>query len=138
MIDKPNKDCRLLVKPILIVLVICLVIGYSILKVKDIAIGPEITLISPTDGASTKSDLINIKGKAERISQIYINGRKIFTDETGNFNEQYLLASGYNLLEITAKDQFGRQVVKKMQLVFNGNINNQKVGTTTNKTSGLI
>lgn len=117
--DKPKKDYRLLVKPLVIALVVILILGYSILKVKNLAIGPEITLYSPTDGASTKTDLVNIKGKAERISQIFLNGKKIYTDEAGNFNEQYLLASGYNLLEVSANDQFGRQVAKKLQLVFN-------------------
>lgn len=119
MIDPQEKNCRLLVKPIIIGAVILLVVGYSILKVKDLAIGPEIELYSPTDGTSTKTDLVNIKGKAERISQIFINGKKVFTDEAGNFNEPYLLASGYNLLEIMAQDKFGRKIEKKVQLVFN-------------------
>jgi len=117
--DKPRKDYRLLVKPLIVALVIILIFGYSILKVRNLAIGPEITLYSPIDGASAKTDLVNIKGKAERISQIFLNGKKIFTDEKGNFDEQYLLASGYNLLEISANDQFGRKVAKKLQLVFN-------------------
>lgn len=119
MTEKREKDCRLLIKPIIIFIVVLLVVGYSILKIKDYAIGPVIRLSSPIDGASTKTDLITIKGKAERISEIFINGRKIFTDEAGNFNEPYLLASGYNLLEIMAQDKFGRKVEKKVQLVFN-------------------
>ncbi len=102
-----------------VLVVVLLVVGYSVLKIKDFAIGPEIKLNSPLDGASAKTDLIMIKGKAERISEIFINGRKIFTDEAGNFNEPYLLASGYNLLEIMAQDKFGRKVEKKVQLVFN-------------------
>lgn len=119
MVDIKGKDCRLLIKPIVIIAVILLVVGYSALKLKNLAIGPEITLTSPIDGSSAKTDLVTIKGKAERISQIFINGRKIFTDEAGNFNEPYLLASGYNLLEIMAQDKFGRKVEKKVQLVFN-------------------
>jgi len=132
--DKPKKDYRLLVKPIIVVLVIVLILGYSILKIKNLAIGPEITLYSPTDGASAKTDLVNIKGKAERISQIFLNGKKIYTDESGNFDEQYLLANGYNLLEVSANDQFGRKVAKKLQLVFNNP--DDSVGAPT-LTSGL-
>lgn len=120
MVDIKGKDCRLLIKPIVIIAVIILVVGYSTLKLKNLAVGPVIDLYSPSEGASTKTDLVNVKGKAERISQIYLNGRKIFTDEAGNFNEQYLLASGYNLLEVSAQDKFGRKVEKKVQLVFNG------------------
>jgi hypothetical protein len=116
MIPTKKKDYRRLIKPLLIGLVIFLVIGYSGLKLKDLLVGPQITIDSPSDGATIKKDLVTVKGRAERISQIYLNGKKIFTDEQGNFNEQYLLASGYNLLEIVASDQFGRQITKKLQL----------------------
>ncbi|HRZ30400.1 MAG TPA: hypothetical protein P5274_01905 [Candidatus Paceibacterota bacterium] len=118
MIDTKGKSCRSIIKPIIIIAVIFLVVGYSILKVKDLALGPEINLNSPTEGESLKTDLVMVEGKAERISQIFINGRKIFTDEEGNFNEPYLLASGYNLLEIMAQDKFGRKIEKKVQLTF--------------------
>jgi hypothetical protein len=121
MLGLSGKNCQLLIKPIILILVVVSITGYSLLKIKNFVVGPEITLYSPQDGLSAKTDLVLIKGKAERISQIFINGRKVFTDEAGNFNEPYLLASGYNLLEIMANDQFGRQVVKKVQLVFNGN-----------------
>ena len=116
MMMKDKKDYRRVIKPILIGLVIFLIIGYSGLKLKDLLIGPQITVTSPADGATIKKELVNVKGKAERISQLFLNGKKIFTDEQGNFNEQYLLASGYNLVEIVASDQFGRQVTKKLQL----------------------
>jgi uncharacterized protein YfaP (DUF2135 family) len=121
MIETQGKNCRLLIRPVVIIAVVLLVVGYSILKVKDITLGPEISLNSPTDGESLKTDLVMVEGKAERISQIFINGRKIFTDEEGNFNEPYLLASGYNLLEIMAQDKFGRKIEKKVQLTFKDN-----------------
>ena len=116
MTPTKKKNYRCLVKPFLIGLVIFLIVGYSGLKLKDLLTGPQITIISPSDGVTIKKSLVNVKGRAERISQIYLNGKKIFTDEQGNFNEPYLLASGYNLLEIIARDQFGRQITKKLQL----------------------
>ena len=114
MADK--KNYRRIIKPLLIGLVFFLVIGYSGLKLKDILTGPVIVVNSPSDGQTIQKNFVNIQGKAERISQLYLNGKKIFTDEQGNFNEPYLLASGYNLLEIVADDQFGRQITKKLQL----------------------
>ena len=114
MADKKNYRC--LIKPLLVGLVIFLVIGYSGLKLKDLLTGPRVTINSPSDGQTIQKNFVNIQGKAERISQLYLNGKKIFTDEQGNFNEPYLLASGYNLLEIVANDQFGRQITKKLQL----------------------
>jgi len=104
---------------VIVVVMAAAIIGYSTLKLKDIFIGPQIVLYSPIDGTNLEKDLVNIQGRAKRISQIYLNGKKIFTDEQGNFNEAFLLASGYNLIEIRAEDQFGRQVEKKLQLTVN-------------------
>lgn len=114
MANKNNYRC--LIKPLLIGLFVLLVIGYSGLKLKDLLTGPKIIVNSPSDGQTIKKSFVTVQGKAERISQLYLNGKKIFTDEQGNFNEPYLLASGYNLLEIIANDQFGRQITKKLQL----------------------
>ncbi len=111
-----KKDYRFLVKPFLLGLVVLLIIGYSGLKLKDFLTGPQVVITSPSDGATIKKNFVSVQGRAERISQLYLNGKKIFTDEQGNFNESYLLANGYNLLEIIANDQFGRQIIKQLQL----------------------
>jgi hypothetical protein len=116
MILNQKKDPRCVIKPILITLAILVVISYSGLKLKDLLIGPQIVILSPSDGATIKNSLVTVRGHADRITQLYLNGKKIFTDEQGNFDENYLLASGYNLLEIIAHDQFGRKTIKKLQL----------------------
>ncbi len=113
--DLKNKLC---LKHILVALIVLLIAGYSCLKFKNYMAGPNITLYSPADGASLSKELVSIEGKAERISEIYLNGRKIYTDEEGNFNESLLLANGFNLFEIRAEDQFGRETVKKLQVVY--------------------
>ena len=104
-----------------LILIVFVVAGYSFFKFKDFLAGPIITLYSPTDGANLNKELVEVKGKAERITGIFLNGRKIFTDKQGTFNEPLLLSSGYNLMEISAEDQFGRKVSKKLQLVYNPN-----------------
>lgn len=121
MIPPREKKCHLLVKPITLALLVIVIASYSAWRVKDIIEGPKITVYSPTDGDNSRSDLVKITGKAERISQLFINGRKVFTDEEGNFNENYLLANGYNALEIKALDNLGREKIKKIQLFLNQN-----------------
>lgn len=116
MIINKKENYRCLVKPILIGLFFILIIGYSGLKFKDLLSGPQITINSPSDGETIKNSVVSVSGRAERISQLYLNGKKIFTDEEGNFTEPYLMANGYNLLEVIASDQFGRKIIKKLQL----------------------
>lgn len=110
---------RISAKAIITILVVVVILTYSGFKFKDLISGPDIVLYSPSDGSSLNNELINIKGRADRITQIYLNGRKIFTDQDGNFEEPLLLSSGYNAFELKAEDKFGREIVRKLQVVYN-------------------
>lgn len=105
-------------KTILAFLVAVVILTYSGFRFKDLISGPNIVLYSPDNGSSLDNELVNITGRAERIAQIYLNGRKIFTDQDGNFEEPLLLSRGYNFFEIKAEDKFGREVVKKLQVIY--------------------
>lgn len=113
-----NLKEKISAKAIVVFLIVFVILTYSCFKFKNLVSGPEITLFSPSDGSSLKNELVNIKGRADRITQIYLNGRKIFTDQDGNFEEPLLLSNGYNFFEFKAKDKFGREIVKKLQLVY--------------------
>jgi len=91
---------------------------YAGLKLKNIFLGPQITIDSPLSGSTYRTPLVTISGQAKRIAKIYFNDRKIFTDTSGNFNESLLLAKGYNILEFKAEDSFGRKISKNVELVF--------------------
>ena len=91
---------------------------YAGLKLKNIFLGPQITINSPISGSTYRTPLVTINGQAKRIAKIYFNDRKIFTDTSGNFNESLLLAKGYNILEFKAEDSFGRKISKNVELVF--------------------
>ncbi|MFA5736596.1 MAG: hypothetical protein WCX70_00205 [Candidatus Paceibacterota bacterium] len=114
----PKLKEKISAKTIVVFLIVAIILIYSSLKFKDLISGPEIVLYSPNDGSSLEDELINIKGRADRITKIYLNGRKIFTDQNGNFEESLLLSNGYNFFELKAEDKFGREIVKKLQLVY--------------------
>ncbi len=100
-----------------ILLVVLVILGYGLFRIKDLANGPDIELASPVDGATTSNSLVEIKGKASRIATISLNNRQIFTDKNGNFREPLLLAGGYNQIEIRAEDKFKRTITKTIRLV---------------------
>jgi len=79
--------------------------------------GPQISLVTPTDGSSLTNSLVTISGKARNISFISLNDRPIFVDQQGNFNEELVLSPGYNSWTLRAKDKFGRTVSKQFGLV---------------------
>ncbi len=95
---------------------IALVLGYGALKAKDWAQGPRLAVSYPADGSSFRDSLVSIRGTARNISFLTLNGGKIFTDESGAYDEKVLLSPGYNVVTIEAQDRFGRKVTQTLQL----------------------
>jgi len=98
-----------------ILLVIFMLFG--LYKAKDFLVGPKIVIESPLDGQTISNSYLEIRGAAKNVSLLYFNGRQIFTDQNGNFKENLLLARGYNILQIEAKDKFNREVKIKREVV---------------------
>jgi len=76
-----------------------------------------IQVFEPKNGEMLTSPLINIKGKAQNISYINMNGRQIFVNEGGIFDEKYIMAKGRNIITIEAKDRFDRMERKILDIV---------------------
>ncbi len=78
-----------------------------------------ITLQTPFDGAMTNDQNINITGSAHNIAFMYLDGRKIFTDDVGTFHENILLFPGNNVIELKAEDKFGRSTERWIRIYRN-------------------
>lgn len=102
----------------MIVIVLAVVAGYSYYEARDMIKGPEINIASPRNGVAVNRSLVEVKGTARNISHLELNGRKIFTDEQGNFSEELLLARGYNIIEVKATDKFNRETKKLLEIVY--------------------
>ena len=114
MTRQPGK---IALRVVIVSLVVILIIGYSLFQARNLMRGPELYITSPTLGGTVHSPLVTIAGTADNISFITLNDRQIFVNSNGNFNEQLLLAPGYNVWTLSAKDKFGRIVSKKIELV---------------------
>lgn len=81
--------------------------------------GPVINVESPFDGFASDDQLIAITGQTTNTSFISINGRPIFIDTEGNFNENILLRPGNNVVVLYARDRFDREITKNLNIVYN-------------------
>lgn len=90
---------------------------YGLFKAENLLLGPKIAINTPKNGQTFASPDIEISGQVKNISLLYLNGRQIFTDKNGYFKETVLLAKGYNIVELKAKDKFGREIKKLQELV---------------------
>ena len=96
------------------------ILGYGIFETRRLFEGPVINLVTPPNGMSVTTSQVTIEGSAQNISDISLNGRKIFIDSAGHFKEELLLSYGYNLLTFIAHDRFGRETKKILELVYTG------------------
>lgn len=92
---------------------------YGMYKAKAFLEGPQITIEYPLNGQVVEESFTEIIGKISNISTLFLNGRQIFTDKDGRFKGDLLLAEGYNIIEMSGADKFGRATKEKLELVFN-------------------
>ncbi len=108
-------------KLMLFVIVVIIIVGYTYYQSRGIISGPKIEIISPADGESFYNSLVDIKGIAKNINHLSLNGRTIFVDKAGVFNEKLLIYNGLNIIEIKAIDKFGRITNKTLNIVLKEN-----------------
>ena len=90
------------------VVVCCSLAGlmlYVLYQARAYIRGPRLTI----DSASREGPLLAVAGTAEHISFLSLNGKQIYTDEKGRWQERVLLLPGYTIITLAAKDRFGRK-----------------------------
>lgn len=122
MIDlrRQGYDARSVISAIFMTLAIVAILLYITFQSRFIMAGPAIAFTSPENGATVHESLTQIKGNAERIAFIELNGRRIYVDENGDFSEKLPLLKGHNIIELQARDRFGRTIVENLYLKYEG------------------
>lgn len=104
-------------KLFLLILLAVFVAGYFLYQARGYLLGPRLAVESPGPGETIHDAYLKISGQAFNVASLSLNGRQIFTDKNGIFEERLLLARGYNIIELTAADKFGRVKKEKREVV---------------------
>lgn len=84
---------------------------------KAFLLGPQIVVKYPENGETLNKTIVVVVGNVVNTDTLLLNGRFIIADSFGNFEEKLILARGYNIIELTAKDKFERETSKKLEVV---------------------
>ncbi len=114
-----TNNPRVLLKILVLFIVVSVIGSYAYNRTKEFVAGPSIVISSPLDGAVLDGKFVNITGEAQNIAYLSLNGRQIFTNEEGVFDEPLLLYPGYNIISLQANDRFERTVEKSARLMVN-------------------
>lgn len=105
-----------LVKAFVAIGIVCAVGFYFFHQSKAYIIGPQINVVTPLNGETLEHSYVLVKGKVENVSNLSVSGHPVLADNFGNFETGLLLAKGYNIIQISAKDKFGRTENKKLEV----------------------
>lgn len=102
---------------LLLGLTIAAIVGVVFYNTKDVLLGAPLTLHTALDGATISSSYLPITGLARHAATLQINGRIVALDKKGSFSDGVLLSPGYNIVEISQTDRFGKEKRKIIHLV---------------------
>ena len=127
----PYRDSRL--TQIALGLFFILLLAYAYFEARGLLFGPSITVTSQI--SEVHDPFVIIKGHADRISSIAMNGKAIKVTEEGEFSEPYLLAPGYNRVTLDARDKYGRSRTQTIEIVYTEDTMTSSPSQTASSTS---
>lgn len=108
---------RQVIRTALVVLVIISILSYALYQARLLLTGPEISLTEPVPVVHD-TRVVEVAGLARNITTITINGRPMYTDESGYFKEAIVLENGYTITTLEAVDRYGRHTRIELPLVY--------------------
>jgi hypothetical protein len=101
----------------ILIFLFILLASYSLFEARALLTGPKIWIDNPQDGETLENPLLILKGRSKNIAWISLNDRQIFTDETGAWSEEVIVSQGLSIMTVSARDRFGRETKKSVQIV---------------------
>jgi len=95
-----------------------LIVIYAFFRSHDLIFGVKIRNVNLEDGAVVSESVIKIAGNAKNAIKLALNGREIFINQEGDFEETIALLEGYNIINIKAEDKFGYMDEKNYKLMY--------------------
>lgn len=108
------RDSRIVRTSLIIFFV--LLIGYAFYEAQGILYGPVIDV--PSETVIVTDPYTVIRGTAERITELRLNGKTIPVTERGEFEEPFLVAAGTNHLILEARDARGRRAHETITVIY--------------------
>lgn len=107
-----------------------LIIGYAYFEGRALLYGPTIE-VSPRV-MEVSEPYITIQGVARHVASLSLNGDPIPVTEDGAFEEGYVLVPGYNRILLDAKDKYGKNAKRIIEIVYNPDFSSTSPTSATN------
>ena len=122
----PYRDSR--ITYIALGIFFLIVAAYAYYEARGLLFGPSIMVSSEI--TQVYDPFVTIKGRAERIASLSMNGNIISVTEDGVFEEPYLLNPGYNRVVLEASDKYGRTRSRTIEIGYTPSTGSGQAPTT--------
>ena len=108
-----GKKIKLSLTPKTIILGLSLLVALAALayvanEIRSVLAPPYLSVTEPSTDQTIAGNSVVVSGKAEAGAEVFINNQPVLTDSSGQFNENLLLSTGLNVIEITEKNKFNK------------------------------
>jgi len=117
-IKEPTYNLHSVLRFLFYTIIASLVVYYAYYQSRDLLAGPYIAFEEPLNGSVVDESIVTVTGKVERIAFLNLNGRQIFVDENGKFEEKLALLPGHNIMRLRATDRFVRVTTEELYLTY--------------------
>lgn len=83
--------------------------GYLFFQYKNYTGSPNLDIYYPGDNLVVKSDILDITGKTDLDSELYINNQRVILSPDGSFAESVKLKEGLNTISIKSVNKLSKQ-----------------------------
>lgn len=111
-----RENYPLIIKRLFLTLFAMGILGYIGYQLQNLVTGPDLIIENPKNGSSAIR-LITLVGSAKRAEIVTVNGSQIALNESDEFSVPLLLLSGYNIMNVTATDRFGKQASQEITII---------------------
>lgn len=88
-------------------IVLAAIVGFFAYEFKFLR-APDLVLLAPTEDLAGESTIFDVRGRTDADADVTLNGRPLYSGETGEFTERVYLTPGVNRLEFEAKNRYGK------------------------------
>jgi len=87
---------------------------------KTPTVRPQISLafflevLSPEEGATVKTNWVEVKGRTNSDSEVFVNETQVYPDKDGNFQKSVSLTEGENYIVVSAGNDKGDSEIERL------------------------
>ncbi len=113
---KFNRKFLFGAKGIFIFIIFLLIALYIFFQYNSLIFPPQLSITSPSENQEITGNVVKVSGKTNAYDTVFISGQEAYVDIQGNFEKSIYVFLGNNKVEITAKNRFGKQTKKTINI----------------------